>query len=137
MSSEPPPAEAPEATEASASPPKEPTGGVGGAAPPPGAAQAHETNTLWVGNLPTHAGEDDVMAAFAPHGALDCALSRAGSRSYAFVLFRSLAESRAALEALRGSKVKGSSIRIEFARPVTPPPLPRPRRDLLCIRFPP
>ncbi|XP_047071562.1 flowering time control protein FPA-like isoform X3 [Lolium rigidum] len=57
------------------------------------------------------------MAAFAPHGALDCALSRAGARSYAFVLFRSVAESRAALEALRGSRVKGSAIRIEFARP--------------------
>jgi hypothetical protein len=74
-----------------------------------------------VGNLPTHAGEDDVMAAFVPHGALDCALSRAGARSYAFVLFRAVAESRAALEALRGSRVKGSAIRIEFARPVTPP----------------
>uniref|UniRef100_A0ACD5XZT7 Uncharacterized protein n=2 Tax=Avena sativa TaxID=4498 RepID=A0ACD5XZT7_AVESA len=113
MSAEPPPAVA---TEASASPPKESSavGGGGGPAPP---AAANETNTLWVGNLPTHAGEDDVMAAFAPHGALDCALSRAGSRSYAFVLFRSLAESRAALEALRGSKVKGSAIRIEFARP--------------------
>ena len=126
MSSEPPAAEA---AEASASPPKESSGGAGGGgAAPPGSA--HETNALWVGNLPTHAGEDDVMAAFAPHGALDCALSRAGSRSYAFVLFRSLAESRAALEALRGSKVKGSFIRIEFARPVIPP-LPRHRLDLL------
>ncbi|XP_047047073.1 flowering time control protein FPA-like [Lolium rigidum] len=111
MSSEPPPAEP---SEASASPPKVSPGGAGAA--PPGPA-AHETNTLWVGNLPTHAGEDDVMAAFAPHGALDCALSRAGARSYAFVLFRSVAESRAALEALRGSRVKGSAIRIEFARP--------------------
>ncbi|XP_051188864.1 flowering time control protein FPA isoform X3 [Lolium perenne] len=117
MSSEPPPAEA---AEASASPPKVSPGGAGvggiGGAAPPGAA-SHETNTLWVGNLPTHAGEDDVMAAFVPHGALDCALSRAGARSYAFVLFRAVAESRAALEALRGSRVKGSAIRIEFARP--------------------
>ena len=129
MSSEPPAAEAAEAPEASASPPKESSGGAGGGgAAPPGAA--HETNALWVGNLPTHAGEDDVMAAFAPHGALNCALSRAGSRSYAFVLFRSLAESQPALEALRGSKVKGSFIRIEFARPVIPP-LPRHRLDLL------
>ncbi|KAM0930083.1 hypothetical protein ACQ4PT_001157 [Festuca glaucescens] len=114
MSSEQPAAEA---AEASVSPPKESPGGGaggGGAAPP---AAAHETNALWVGNLPTHAGDADVMAAFAPHGALDCALSRAGARSYAFVLFRSLAESRAALEALRGSKVKGSEIRIDFARP--------------------
>uniref|UniRef100_A0A8I6XUP4 RRM domain-containing protein n=1 Tax=Hordeum vulgare subsp. vulgare TaxID=112509 RepID=A0A8I6XUP4_HORVV len=113
MSSEPPPAEPSEAAEAarpSASPPKESE-----PAAAPGAA--HETNTLWVGNLPTHAGEDDVMAAFAPHGALDCVVMRAGSRSYAFVLFRSVDESRAALEALRGSKVKGLPIRVEFGRP--------------------
>lgn len=120
MSSEPPPAEPTEAAEAarpSASPPKEsePAGAGGAAAAAPGAA--HETNALWVGNLPAHAGEDDVMAAFAPHEALDCVVTRTGSRSYAFVLFRSVAESRAALEALRGSKVKGAFIRVEFARP--------------------
>ncbi|KAM3258945.1 hypothetical protein ACQJBY_050610 [Aegilops geniculata] len=118
MSSEPPPAGPSEAARPSASPPKESepsAAGAAAAAAAPGAA--HETNALWVGNLPAHAGEDDVMAAFAPHEALDCAVTRAGSRSFAFVLFRSVAESRAALEALRGSKVKGAFIRVEFARP--------------------
>jgi RNA recognition motif-containing protein len=57
------------------------------------------------------------MALFAPHGALDCALARAGSRSYAFVLFRTPAEARAAVEATRGEKVKGAAMRTEFARP--------------------
>ncbi|XP_062198686.1 flowering time control protein FPA-like [Phragmites australis] len=111
MSSEPPPADSPEAP-SSASPPKE-------AAPSGGAATAGgpETNTLWVGNLPSHVSEGDVMALFAPHGALDCALARAGSRSYAFVLFRSPAEARAAVEATRGAKVKGAAMRTEFARP--------------------
>ena len=79
------------------------------------------------------------MAAFAPHEALDCAVTRAGSRSYAFVLFRSVAESRAALEALRGSKVKGAFIRVEFARPVTshPPPSSFPHSDPLPPWIPP
>jgi RNA recognition motif-containing protein len=79
---------------------------------------AMETNTLWVGNLPSYVGEGDVMALFAPHGALDCTVARAGPRSYAFVLFRSPAEARAAVEATRGAKVKGAAMRTEFARPV-------------------
>ncbi|KAE8781191.1 flowering time control protein FPA [Hordeum vulgare] len=62
-------------------PPKESEHAVGAAT----LGSAHKTNTMWVGNLPTHPGEDDVTAAFAPHGALDCVVMRAGSRSYAFV----------------------------------------------------
>ncbi|KAL6846772.1 hypothetical protein ACP4OV_024220 [Aristida adscensionis] len=111
MSSEPTPAGSPEAP-ASVSPPKE--AAAGGAGP---AAAAPETNTLWLGNLPAQASEGDVMALFAPHGALDCALARAGPRSYAFVLFRSPAEARAAVEVTRGAKVKGAAMRTEFARP--------------------
>ncbi|KAL6601761.1 hypothetical protein ACP70R_044981 [Stipagrostis hirtigluma subsp. patula] len=111
MSSSPPPAGSPEAP-ASTSPPKDAAGGGAGAA-----TGAPETNTLWVGNLPSQVGEGEVMALFAPHGALDCSLARAGSRSYAFVLFRSPAEARAAVEATRGAKVKGAAMRTEFARP--------------------
>ena len=114
MSSEPPPADSPEAP-ASASPPKDAVASGGGAA-----AGVLETNTLWVGNLPSHVSEGDLMALFAPHGALDCALARAGSRSYAFILFRTPAEARAAVEATRGEKVKGAAMRTEFARPVIP-----------------
>ncbi|KAJ1290422.1 hypothetical protein BS78_02G242000 [Paspalum vaginatum] len=115
MSMEPPPAESPEAPASSSpspSPPKDAAGSGGGAG-----TGGPETNTLWVGNLPSHVTESDLMALFAPHGALDCALARAGSRSYAFVLFRSAAEARAAVEATRGEKVKGSAMRTEFARP--------------------
>uniref|UniRef100_A0A0D9XFN4 Reticulon-like protein n=1 Tax=Leersia perrieri TaxID=77586 RepID=A0A0D9XFN4_9ORYZ len=122
MSSEPPPPAPQDAAVAaggreassSLSPAKEsaPAGGGGG-----GGSGPPETNTLWVGNLPAHASEDDVMAAFSPHGGLDCAMARAGPRSYAFVLFRSVAEARAALGSLQGSKVKGSPLKIEFARP--------------------
>ncbi|CAN6205017.1 unnamed protein product [Urochloa humidicola] len=113
MSSEPPPAESPEArASASASPPKDAVASGGGAA-----TGSPETNTLWVGNLPSYVTEGDLMALFAPHGALDCALARAGSRSYAFVLFRTPAEARAAVEATRGEKVKGAAMRTEFARP--------------------
>ncbi|CAN6167646.1 unnamed protein product [Urochloa humidicola] len=111
MSSEPPPVESPEAP-ASASPPKDASTSGGGAA-----TGVPETNTLWVGNLPSYVSEGDLMALFAPHGALDCALARAGSRSYAFVLFRTPTEARAAVEATRGEKVKGAAMRTEFARP--------------------
>ncbi|KAF2917067.1 hypothetical protein DAI22_09g165200 [Oryza sativa Japonica Group] len=119
MSSEPPPPQ-PQPQEAagreassSLSPAKESAAGGGGV----GGSGAPETNTLWVGNLPAQAAEDDVMASFSPHGALDCVMARAGPRSYAFVLFRSVPEARAALDALQGSKVKGSVVRLEFARP--------------------
>nr|CAB3453948.1 unnamed protein product [Digitaria exilis] len=113
MSSEPPPAESPDAKDASASPPKDAVAIGGGAA----TGGVPETNTLWVGNLPSYVSEGDLMALFAPHGALDCALARAGSRSYAFVLFRTPAEARAAVEATRGEKVRGAAMRTEFARP--------------------
>lgn len=116
MSSEPPPAESPEAKDASASPPKDAVAIGGGAA-----TGVLETNTLWVGNLPSYVSEGDLMALFAPHGAVDCALARAGSRSYAFVLFRTAAEARTAVEATRGEKVRGAAMRIEFARPVISP----------------
>ena len=118
MSSESPPTESPDAPASgsrsgSGSPSKDAVGTEGGAA-----AGGPETNTLWVGNLPLHVTEGDLLALFGPHGALDCALARAGSRSYAFLLFRSPAEARAAVEATRGEKVKGAAMRTEFARPV-------------------
>jgi RNA recognition motif-containing protein len=116
MSSEPtPPSGSTEAPAASESPPKDSAAGATSGAP--------ETNTLWVGNLPFNVGEGDVMALFAPHGALDCALARAAPRSYAFVLFRSPSQARAAVEATRGTKVKGAAMRTEFARPVVSPSL--------------
>ena len=73
--------------------------------------------------MPAHAGEDNVMAAFAPHEALDCVVTHTVFCSYTFVLFCSVANSRAALEALCGSKVKGAFIRVEFAQQITSYPL--------------
>uniref|UniRef100_A0A453LBV5 RRM domain-containing protein n=1 Tax=Aegilops tauschii subsp. strangulata TaxID=200361 RepID=A0A453LBV5_AEGTS len=63
------------------------------------------------------------MAAFALHEALECVVTHAVFCSYAFVLFCSVADSRAALEALCGSKVKGAFIRVEFAQQITSYPL--------------
>ncbi|XP_020088164.1 flowering time control protein FPA [Ananas comosus] len=75
------------------------------------------TSTLWVGNLAAGTTDADLMAAFAAHGALDCVAMQAGSRSYAFVMFRSADTARAAMDALRGSVIRRSAIRIQFSRP--------------------
>uniref|UniRef100_A0A453LBS6 Uncharacterized protein n=1 Tax=Aegilops tauschii subsp. strangulata TaxID=200361 RepID=A0A453LBS6_AEGTS len=57
------------------------------------------------------------MAAFALHEALDCIITRAGSCSYVFVVFRFVAESGAALEVLR------AFISVEYTSSVTSHPL--------------
>ncbi|KAM3276776.1 hypothetical protein ACQJBY_044892 [Aegilops geniculata] len=121
MSSDPPSAEtsvAVEATRPSASPSKEsdPAGVRGAASVAATQVAAHEKNALCIGNLPAHAGEDDIVASFTPHKALDCVIMRVGYRSYVFINLRSIAECRTALEVLRGSKVKGTFILIEFAQ---------------------
>ncbi|WOL11522.1 flowering time control protein FPA [Canna indica] len=74
------------------------------------------SSTLWVGHLSADTSDADVMAAFGKHGALDCTTMH-GSRSYAFVYFRLVDEAKAAKNALNGSAIRGSAIRIEFARP--------------------
>ena len=111
-----------EAARPSASLPKEsePSAARGAAAAP---GSAHKTNTLWVDNLPAHAGEDGVIAASDPHEALDCVIACIGSHSYMFVLLCFVTESRDALEALRGSKVKSVFIWVEYTRLVTSHPL--------------
>ena len=45
---------------------------------------------MWVGNLPAHAGEDDVVASFILHKALGYVIMRVEYRSYAFIIFRSI-----------------------------------------------
>uniref|UniRef100_A0A8R7QGZ4 Uncharacterized protein n=1 Tax=Triticum urartu TaxID=4572 RepID=A0A8R7QGZ4_TRIUA len=64
--------------------------------------------------MPAHGSEEDVMAAFAPHEALDCVIACVGSSNYVFVLFCSVTKSWDALEALRGSKVKSAFIWVEY-----------------------
>ncbi|XP_040244415.1 uncharacterized protein [Aegilops tauschii subsp. strangulata] len=122
MSSEPPPAEPSvvvESTRPSASPSKESEPAVVRGAAVVAATQvaAHEKKALWLGNRPAHAREDDVVGSFAPHKALDYVIMCVRYRSCAFIIFRSIADYRTALEVLRGSKFKGSFILIEFARP--------------------
>ncbi|XP_044369259.1 uncharacterized protein [Triticum aestivum] len=97
------PFEAMEAARPSASMSKEsePAGARGITATTPWGA--HETNIL--------------LVRLAPHKALDYVIMHVGSRSYAFVLFRSITESRSFLEALCASKVKCTFIWIKFVRP--------------------
>ncbi|XP_045084993.1 pumilio domain-containing protein P35G2.14-like isoform X1 [Aegilops tauschii subsp. strangulata] len=113
------PSVAMEVTKPSASPSKEsePVGVRAAAAVAATQVAAHEKNALWVGNLPAHVGEDDVVASFAPHKTLDCVIMRIEYRSNAFIIFRSIAECRTALKALRGSNIKSAFILIEFAQP--------------------
>lgn len=59
----------------------------------------------------------DLMNLFAQYGALDSVTSYS-SRSYAFIFFKHMEDAQAAKEALQGSFLRGSSIKIEFARPV-------------------
>ena len=83
---------------------------------------AHENNALWDDNLPAHASEGDVMAVFTLQEALNYVVTRAGSCSYVFIVFCSVPESRAALEALHGSKVNSAFIWVEYTCSVTSHP---------------
>ncbi|XP_074559169.1 flowering time control protein FPA-like [Curcuma longa] len=74
------------------------------------------SNTLWVGQLSAETTDSDLMVVFSKHGALDCTTMQS-ARNYTFVYFRQVEEAKAAKEALQGSVIHGSAIRIEFARP--------------------
>nr|XP_010927888.1 flowering time control protein FPA isoform X1 [Elaeis guineensis] len=74
------------------------------------------SSVLWVGNIPADTVDNDVMTVFFKFGALDCNTMH-GARSYSFVFFRSIDDAKAAKDALQGSPLHGSSIKIEFARP--------------------
>ncbi|KAG1363699.1 flowering time control protein FPA [Cocos nucifera] len=77
---------------------------------------AAPSSVLWVGNIPADTVDANVMTVFSKFGALDCNTMH-GARSYSFVFFRSIDDAKAAKDALQGSPLHGSSIRIEFARP--------------------
>ena len=74
---------------------------------------------LWVGNLPPGSVEADLMSLFGKFGVLDSVIAYA-TRNYAFVNFKRLDDAKKAKEALQGSVIRGSAIRIEFSRPVCP-----------------
>ncbi|KAL2328869.1 hypothetical protein Fmac_022296 [Flemingia macrophylla] len=74
------------------------------------------SNNLWVGNLAPDVADSDLMDLFAKYGALDSVTSYS-SRSYAFVFFKRVEDAKAAKNALQGTNLRGSSLKIEFARP--------------------
>ncbi|XP_011628733.1 flowering time control protein FPA [Amborella trichopoda] len=77
------------------------------------------SHNLWVGNLSLETTELDLMDLFGKYGALD-SVATYNFRNYAFVYFKHLEDAKAAKEALQGTVVKGSALRIEFARPAKP-----------------
>ncbi|RDY12673.1 Flowering time control protein FPA, partial [Mucuna pruriens] len=74
------------------------------------------SNNLWVGNLAPDVTDSDLMELFAKYGALDSVTSYS-ARSYAFVFFKRVEDAKAAKNALQGISLRGSSLKIEFARP--------------------
>ncbi|XP_022953558.1 flowering time control protein FPA-like isoform X2 [Cucurbita moschata] len=77
------------------------------------------SNSLWVGNLSMDVTDADLMNLFAQFGALDSVTSYS-SRSFAFIYFKHMEDAQAAKDALQGYFLRGSSIKIEFARPAKP-----------------
>lgn len=75
------------------------------------------SNNLWVGNLANDVSDSDLMGVFGKYGALD-SITSYSSRSYAFVYFKHIEDARDAKNSLQGTFIRGSPIKIEFARPV-------------------
>ncbi|KAK4778458.1 hypothetical protein SAY86_005986 [Trapa natans] len=97
-------------------PPSKPTKpSYHGAGKDSGDHSAPPSNTLWVGNLTGEVTDEvliDMFKSFEPLHATSY-----GSRGYGFIFFRRTEDSVAAKDSLHGSVLKGSSIKIEFARP--------------------
>ncbi|RAL48303.1 hypothetical protein DM860_005727 [Cuscuta australis] len=77
------------------------------------------TNNLWVGNLTPDVTEAELASLFGRFGQVDCITSYP-ARSYAFVHFNALQGALAAKEALQGTFLRGSPLRIDFAKPAKP-----------------
>lgn len=77
------------------------------------------TLNLWVGDLSPDTVDFDLMAVFGEYGAMD-ALTSYSPRTYAFVFFKNTEDAKKAKEALQGSVVRGSAIKVEFARLAKP-----------------
>lgn len=75
------------------------------------------SNHLWVGNLKPETTDSDLIPLFGRYGVLD-SVTTYSSRSFAFIYFKRLDDAKAAKEALQGTSLHGSSLKIEFARPV-------------------
>ncbi|KAL5781156.1 hypothetical protein ACOSP7_006185 [Xanthoceras sorbifolium] len=81
--------------------------------------RAAPSNNLWVGNLTTETNDSDLMQLFARYGALD-SVTTYSARSFAFVFFKRVEDAKAAKDSLQGTLLRGTPIKIEFARPAKP-----------------
>lgn len=77
---------------------------------------APPSNSLWVGNLTGDVTDEVLLELFRRFEPLDA--TSYGSRGYGFIFFRRTEDAVAAKDSLQGAELKGSSINIEFARPV-------------------
>ncbi|XP_068665038.1 flowering time control protein FPA-like [Aristolochia californica] len=77
------------------------------------------SNILWLGNLSPDVTDSDLMTCFGKFGALD-SITTFSSRCFAFIYFKALDDAKAAKEAVQGTVIHGSPIKIEFARPPKP-----------------
>ncbi|XP_010527796.1 PREDICTED: flowering time control protein FPA-like [Tarenaya hassleriana] len=78
-----------------------------------------KSNNLWVGSLSTDTTESDLAELFGRFGDVD-RITAYSSRCFAFIYFRRVEEAVAAKEALQGTSLNGSQIKIEYARPAKP-----------------
>ncbi|PKI36299.1 hypothetical protein CRG98_043325 [Punica granatum] len=76
---------------------------------------AAPSNNLWVGNLSGEVTDAVLMELFDGFQPLDA--TSYGARGYGFVFFKRTEDAVAAKDSLQGADLKGSSIKIEFARP--------------------
>ncbi|KAJ9541674.1 hypothetical protein OSB04_028180 [Centaurea solstitialis] len=74
-------------------------------------------NNLWVGNLGADVTDADLRNLFEKHGAVD-SVTCYPSRSYAFVNMRRAEDARKAKDSLQGLVLRGTSLKIDFAKPV-------------------
>lgn len=77
---------------------------------------------LFVGSLPWSISDEELQAAFAPHGNVLSAKvvtdkETRRSRGFGFVEFENESEASAAIQALNGSELKGRNIIVSEAKP--------------------
>ncbi|MBN2543429.1 RNA-binding protein [bacterium] len=80
---------------------------------------------IYVGNLPKDLSEADLKAAFEAYGQVESAKIikdrySGESRGFGFVEMPSQDEAKEAMEAMNGSDLKGSTLKVNEARPRTP-----------------
>ncbi|CAH1429431.1 unnamed protein product [Lactuca virosa] len=76
-------------------------------------------NNLWVGNLAADVTDSNLRNLFEKHGAVD-SVTCYPSRSYAFVNMKRPEDAKRAKESLQGFVLRGSALKIDFAKPAKP-----------------